>query len=183
MHTSARQLLSIGGTLLAATAVPAAPVLAQGTLQPVRVTAEGVSHAQRLRAEAEALPTRVDQFSKAARLYEQSAAARAAGDTAAPTCLRTAAFLRYYTGDSRASTDLMEKAARRSAEQGDVVSAATSYIDAAIIAVEDNQGGRALDLGRRAEQLAASPLLSDAQRDALRTRMAGWEQAAVALNK
>jgi len=182
MHSSARQLLTLSSTLLALAALPAA-ARAQATLKPVRVTAQGVSRADRLRIEAEVLPTRLDQFSKAARLYEQSAAAREAGDTATTTCLRTAAFLRYYTGNTRASTDLMEKAAQRSTEQGDVAGAATSYIDAAILAVEAQQGARALDLGRRAEQLAASPLLTDAQRDALRTRMVGWHEVAVALNR
>jgi hypothetical protein len=184
MHTTARHLFSIGGLMLAAAAVPAAAASAQAsTLQPVRVTAEAVSRADRLRIEAEALPTRVDQFSKAAKLYEKSAKERAAGDTATPTLLRTAAFLRYYSGDIGASTKLMEKAAQRSVEHGDVLSAATAYIDAAIIAAEDAQGSRALDLGRRAEQLAASAALTDAQRDALRGRMASWHEVKVALGE
>lgn len=183
MHTTARHLLSIGGLLLSTAAVPAAASAQSSTLQPVRVTAEAVSRADRLRIEAEALPTRVDQFSKAAKLLERSARAREQGDTATPTLLRTAAFLRYYSGDIGASTKLMEKAAQRSVEHGDVVNAATAYIDAAIIAAEDAQPSRALDLGRRAEQLAASPALTDAQRDALRGRMANWHAVEVALNR
>lgn len=186
MHASTRHLLTLGTSLLTITAAAAATpavALAQGTLQPVRVTAEGEARADRLRIEAEALPTKLDQFSKAARLYEQSAAARTSGDTATATCLRTAAFLRYYSGDSRAGSALMEKAARNAIEFGDVAGAANAYIDAAIIAVDAQQGGRALDLGRRAELLAKSPALTDAQRDALSGRMAGWHEVAVALKQ
>ena len=184
MHTTARQLLSIGGTLLAAAAaIPAVATAQEGTLQPVHVTAVGVSRADRLRMEADALPARTDQFAKAARLYQRSAEARAPGDTATPTCLRTAAYLFYYSGDSRAGADLMEKAAQKSVEHGDVVHAANAYIDAAFIAAEIRQSDRALEFGRRAELLATSPLLSDSQRDALRGRMAGWSQVAVALKR
>jgi hypothetical protein len=185
MHSPARHLLTLGTSMLTIAAAAATPAvaLAQGTLQPVRVTAQAVSRADRLRIDAEVLPTRLDQFAKAARLYEQSAAARAPGDTATGTCLRTAAFLRYYSGDSRAGTALMEKAARNAAAFGDVALAANAYIDAAIIAVDAAQSDRALDLGRRAEQLARSPSLTDAERNALAGRMAGWHEVALALKQ
>ncbi|HET7458499.1 MAG TPA: hypothetical protein VFJ74_12690 [Gemmatimonadaceae bacterium] len=184
MHSSARSLLSLGTSLLTLVVAVPSVASAQGTLRPVHVTAAPVENrGAQYQAEAEALPTRIDQFAKAARLYERSALARPADDTATATCLRMAAFLHYYSGDSRAGASLMEKAARRAAEFGDVAVAAGSYIDAAIIAAEADQGEHALDLGRRAEQLTKSPLLTDSQRDALKIRMAGWHEVAVALEK
>jgi hypothetical protein len=172
MYTQTRNYLFAGGILFA---IAAAPVVAsaQQTLAPVRVTAN-VAHADRLAAEADSLSRNLTHFKKAAKLYEMSAAARPVGDVKAFTYLRAAAFLRYDSGDKRSGLALMEQAAQRAADFGDVIAAANSYIDAALIAGELKQGVRAQDLSRRAALLAKSPLLDGAQRSALLGRMNGW---------
>lgn len=175
MTTHMRNFLMAGGMLLAVAAAPVA-ASAQQKLPPVRVTAS-VEHADGLMLRAESLSTKLTHFKQAADLFEQSAEIRMAADPRAVTCLRSAAMLRYNTGNKRKGLGLMEKAADRAIRLGDVISAANAYIDAAVIAAELRQGDRARELGERAVLLAKSPLLSDDQRGALEYRMAGWATA------
>ena len=172
MTTHMRNVLMAGGMLMAVAAAPGSAT-AQQKLPPVRVTAS-VQYADDLALRAESLSTQITQFKKAAELFERSAEVRAPGDARAVTCLRSAATLRYNSGNKRKGLGLMEKAADRAIRLGDVVIAAHSYIDAAVIASELRQGERALDLSQRAALLVKSPLLSDAQRSALLERMSGW---------
>ena len=177
---NARDLFRVGGAALALCVAPAA-ASAQQTLDPVRVTA--LSRAEQLEMEADALPTEVREFKKAAKLFEQAAAARAETDVEKATSLRKAAYFRYYSGDTRASGRLMEKAGEQSVAQGDIASAANAFIDAALIANERTEIDRALALGRRAETLVRSPQLDETQRARLMGRIAGWNQIAVNYQK
>lgn len=174
MNTHMRNFLVAGGMLMAVAAAPVA-ASAQQKLPAVRVT--GTAYADELALRAEKLSTQLDQFKKAAELFEQSADVRTAGDARAVTCLRSAATLRYNTGNKRKGLALMEKAADRAIRLGDVMFAANAYIDAAVIAQELRQGERALQLGERAALLTKSPLLSGDQRSALLARMNGWSVA------
>ena len=72
----------------------------------------------------------------------------------------------------------MERAASSAAERGDVVLAAQSFSDAAIMAHEIRQPARAWELGVRADVLTSSPLLSESQRLALRERIVRLDRAA-----
>jgi hypothetical protein len=178
MKTTTRILLSASGALLALSGASAA-ALAQHTLAPVHVTASATARADKLHDQAMNLPTETRYAKKAARLHEESAELRAVDDAQAVGCLRTAAFLRYYAGDRRAGVNLMERAATRAADLGDVARAADAYIDAAYIAQEVKDNARARELGRRAQLLTNSPLLSDAQRLALRNRLTGAQGLAM----
>ena len=175
MPTHMRNFLMAGGMLLAVAAAPVS-ASAQQKLPPVRVTA-ALERADGLMLRAESLSKELTQFKKAADLFERSAEMRTAGDAHAVACLRSAATLRYNSGDKRKSLGLMEKAGDRAIRLGDVVTAAHAYIDAAVIASELRQPQRARELGERAVLLARSPLLSDAQRGALEFRMEGWSSA------
>ena len=172
MNTHMRTFLMASGTLMALAAAPAS-AMAQQKLPPVRVTAS-TAYADELAIRAESLSTDLSQFKKAAELFERSADARQPGDTRAVTCLRSAATLRYNSGNKAKGLTLMEKAGDRAIRLGDVMIAAHSYIDAAVIASELRQGARATDLSERAVLLAKSPLLSADQRTALLARMNGW---------
>jgi len=172
MNTHMRNILMAGGTMLAVAAAPVTAT-AQQKLPLVRVTAAS-EYADDLALRAESLSMQLTHFTQAAELFERSAAARGPGDTRAVTCLRSAATLRYNSGDKRRGLGLMEKAADRAIRLGDVMIAANSYIDAAVIANELRQGVRARDLGERAALLTKSPLLSETQRSALLDRMTGW---------
>ena len=104
---------------------------------------------------------------------------RAPGDTLTPFCLRTAAYYRYYSGDTRESATLMERAAKHSVARGDVMGAANAYIDAALIAAEFQDISRSKKMSDRAEQLMTSPLLDEAQRSMLRGRISGDQSVAL----
>ena len=172
MNTHMRNFLMAGGMLLAVAAAPVA-ASAQQKLPPVRVTAS-VEYADNLMLRAESLSTKLSHFKQAAELFERSAEARTDADPRAVTCLRSAATLRYNSGNKRKGLGLMEKAGDRAIRLGDVVTAANAYIDAAVIASELRQGERARELGERAVLLAKSPLLTAEQRGALEYRMTGW---------
>jgi hypothetical protein len=176
MNATTRILLGASGALLSISGA-AATLSAQQTLEPVHVTAN--ARADSFHDQAMALPTETRFATKAARLHERSAELRDESDPMAASCLRTAAFLRYYAGGRRASADLMEKAAERAAGIGDVGRAADSYVDAAYIAQELKEGDRARTLARKAELLANSPLITDVQRASIRARIG--EPAMVAL--
>ena len=175
MPTHMRNFLMAGGMLLAVAAAPNA-ASAQQKLPPVRVTAS-LEYADGLMLRAESLSTKLSHFKEAADLFERSADVRTPGDARAVTCLRSAATLRYNSGNKRKGLGLMEKAGDRAISLGDVVSAANSFIDAAVIASELRQGERARELGERAALLTKSPLLTDEQRSALEYRMSGWSVA------
>ncbi len=172
MNTHSRNVLVAGGMLLALAAAPESAT-AQQKLPSVRVTGSA-AHADELALRAESLSTQTNQFKRAAELFELSANARGVGDSRAVTCLRSAATLRYNSGNKRKGLGLMEKAGDRAIRLGDVVIAANAYIDAAVIAHELRQGARALELSQRAALLSKSPLLTADQRGALLERMHGW---------
>lgn len=180
MNATTRILLGAGGALLTLSSTTAV-LTAQHALEPVHVTASATARADRLHEAAMALPTETRFAAKAAKLHEQSAELRGEGDPEAVNCLRSAAFLRYYAGSRRTSADLMERAAARAANIGDVARAADAYIDAAYIAQELRDGGRARDLARRAQLLANSPLISDVQRAALRARISAPSMVAMVM--
>ena len=175
MTTHMRNFLMAGGMLLAIAAAPVS-ASAQQKLPPVRVTAS-LEYADGLALKAESLATKLTHFKQAAELFEQSADARTQADPRAVSCLRSAATLRYNTGNKRKGLGLMEKAGDRAMRLGDVVTAANAYIDAAVIASELREGDRARDLSERAVLLTKSPLLSEEQRGALMYRMNGWSIA------
>ena len=178
MKATTRILISASGAVLALSG--AATVLpAQQTLEPVHVTASSTARADRLHEKAMSLPTEFRYAGKAAKLHEQSAGLRSEDDPQAVGCLRSAAFLRYYSGNRRAGGDLMERAANRAASIGDVARAADSYIDAAYISQELRDPDHARELARRAQLLSASPLLTDVQRAALRARIEGPSVVAI----
>lgn len=176
MNTHARNVLMAGGMLLAVAAAPVSAT-AQQKLPPVRVTAS-TEYADKLALEADSLSMNISHFKRAADLFEQSARARGPGDARAVTCLRSAAALRYHSGDRTRGLGLMEQAGDRAIRLGDVMIAANAYIDAALIASELRQGARAHDLGQRAALLTKSPLLNETQRSALLDRMSGWTAVA-----
>ena len=140
-------------------------------LQPVKASVNAAAvRAGELHAKGASIAQDLSKLRKAAHLHEQSASLRELSDPQAFACLHEAALLRYYGGQRSAAAALMERAARMAADQGDVISASRAFSDAAIMAYELKQGPRAWNLAVHAEALTASPLLTDAQREALRLR-------------
>lgn len=150
----------------------AAPVLAGQGAEAAARPAPEPDKAGQLRAEAEALFSQPKQWKKAARLLEQSAALRDAGDAEAYDCLIYAGRIRAALGDLQGARLALEKAAAHALARGEIVDAANAFIDAAhaAAALKDARGAR--DLVERATLLTQSPLLSLHQRNLLQSRIA-----------
>jgi hypothetical protein len=111
------------------------------------------------------------RYRDAARLYRRSAEFRAAEDPVGVRCLTEAAALAYAAGDHSAARQDMARAAEQALTQGDLKAAALAYLDAAWIAQEQQKPNQVWELGHRAEILAASPLLSESDRDTILRRI------------
>ena len=170
MYTLSRKLLLIASAAVAIVALPM-PAGAQ-MLEPIRVT-ESREKADRLDAEARSYEDNDwSQLKTAAELRERAAELRAIDDPAATVSLYWAARDRYYSGNRKAARALMEQAAERALNMGDVLNAATAFTEAAYISADLKDGERMRTLAGKARLLANSPMLSEDQRFQLRTRLA-----------
>jgi len=163
-------------TLAAAVAV-AAPgaVDAQVRLERVRITAAHPAEADALTKQAVALHGRPGEYRRAATLHVRAANLRAPGDPKGYYDLNTAAHLYRAAGNVWRAREVMERAAEHAAARGDVVAAATSYVDAGYLAIEARRTDGVPALALKAELLAESPLISEEQRSSIRRRV-GYSQ-------
>ena len=162
--TFARRL-SAAGLLLATLGLPAA-VSAQYQLPDVVSSTQADSLHQ-----AAAALVAAHRYGDAARLYRRAADLRAADDPLGYTNLTEAAALAYADGDRSGARRDMADAAESALARGDLRSAGLAYVDAAWIAQEQKNSQQVWELGRRAEMLAASPLLAAADRNAILQRI------------
>lgn len=127
--------------------------------------------AERLREAAEALYERPERLHRAAELHEQEAAARSMDDPRLVEALDRAARLYTYAGDVERGQMLMARAAKQALRCGDVARAAHAYVDAAFIALRMRDLRLANNMTREADLLLLSPLLADAERQAIMARI------------
>lgn len=162
-----RTMIPVGFALVAGLAL-AVPAQAQ-----TRYVTSGtdVTQAERLEEQAAALYDTPAKFKEAARLHEQAAELRAAGDVKRVSNLRQAARLWYYAGSESRALHTMVRAADDAMAAGDVVTAATTYLDAAFLYREANQPAQANELIRKAQLLSTSPLITSRDRDAILGRI------------
>ena len=171
MNTTYRSLLATASALITIAALPAASA-AQTTLAPVRVT-ESQLRADKLDAEAVAIESSdFGRLKQAARIREIAARLRAPEDPKGAVSLYWAARDKYYSGDKVAARDLMVQSADRAVAIGDVLTAVTSFTEAAYIAADLRDGQSTREYAGRAKLLSNSPMLSEAQREGLRALLA-----------
>jgi hypothetical protein len=142
--------------------VAAAPAAAQVAATPT---------ADELHAQALLLQEDQGKLVPAARLYQREAAVRGEADPRAVQCLTVAAHLLYYGDRPAEAGKVMEQAARLAMEQGDVVTAARTYLLAAWLHGAKGDLAAAGRSAHRAEVLAGSPLLAQVDRDAILARV------------
>jgi hypothetical protein len=141
-------------------------VMALRTAQPpVNVRAE------RLREAAEALYEQPHRFQRAAELHEREAAQRSSDDPRLVEALDRAARLYVYAGVADRAQLLMAQAARQALRRGDVARAAHAYVDAAFIALRMRDLRLANAMTKEADLLVLSPLLTEADRQAIVKRI------------
>jgi hypothetical protein len=158
--------ISVLGFALALTAVPASgQQFASVEIDPAR--------AAQLEAEAEELMADQADWKKAEKLLREAAALRPAGDALAVKDLLAAAKLMYYGGRERSAMRQLEDVGQRALTEGNVLTAAHAFADAAWIAKDNGHGTKALELADRAQRLANSPLIDESERQELLERFTG----------
>jgi len=159
MHPTPKFGVLLPAAFMATLALPSAAA-AQHRLP----TITAVAQADSLHASAVTLARTTHRWRDAASLHRQAAALRPADDSLAYRCLTLAAHLSFASNDRSSAESDMAKAAVQALARGDIEKAAHAYADAAWVAKERKNPGQAWKLGRQAEVLASSPLLSSAQR-------------------
>jgi hypothetical protein len=130
-----------------------------------------VVRARELEARAWSLRDQMNRRGQAGRLLREAAELRPADDPAKVSNLRDASRMSFHAGNfAQAATDAGE-AAKAALRQGDVLQAAHAYLDAAWMAVEAGESGRALAFAEEAMILTASPLLDDEDREGIMGRV------------
>jgi hypothetical protein len=165
MRTTLATRLSLAGALLATMGSP------DGAVAQYRLPALVTSVEADSMHSAAARLAQAGRWGDAARLYRRSAELRAPDDPLGFTCLREAAQLSYGAGDLSGARNDMVRAANQALARGDLRAAALAYVDAAWVAQEQKKPRQVWDLGRRAEMLAASPLLPSTDRSAILNRI------------
>jgi len=148
----------------------AAPVQAQ-TAARFASTATDVARAAELESQAVALYESPRSFKRAAKLHEQAAELRPAGDLVRIDDLRQAARLYHYAGSTAKARDLMVRAGDAALAAGDVLNAAETYLDAAFLYREAGMGGEVLQLVKKAQLLTNSPLISARDKSSILSRI------------
>jgi len=179
MPFAARHAFFVAAALTSA-AVPLSRALAQQNAPPpANASVSDPDRAAELRAKAESLMMDRSHYREAADLLRQAAALTLVEDGSRSDDLRLAANLLFYAGAIGNAQSMMVEAADAALARGDILVAANSLVDAGWIANQRHGAADARVLAFRALHLAASPLLSDDQRDTIRKRviLAGLEHA------
>jgi hypothetical protein len=166
MRIRAGRALSRAAALVVAVTIPSI-ALAQQPLSPVEIQADRAvrenARADTLEEIARSMYSNPRKFHEAAQLHRRAAMIRG-DDPKAAESLRSAAWLYSAVKNNGLARQLMEKAAEKAAQSGNVELAANSYIDAALIALADNREDRVPVLLSRMHNVLRAPLLPQDKR-------------------
>lgn len=165
MSRVARSLMLV--TMLAGMAAVSSPLEVNARTVAPPTESE---RAAALEARAEKLLGVSEQWRTAARLLQEAAALRVAGDALGVQDLMLAAAAWYHSGKQEQAQATYVAAGERALADGDVEGAARGFLLAGTIANE-RRDGAAVALLARAERLASSPLLNEAQRRTILERI------------
>ncbi len=142
--------------------LPAGPAVAQ---QTIALTSPTSVEAAKLHRQADELLAKSQRrhWKQVAHLLQQAAALRAPDDSLAIDEQLVAAQLFHSTGELAGAQESLEGAARQALANGRVLQSAEALITAAAVAKERRHGEEAVELARRAERLARSPHLTQAE--------------------
>ena len=136
---------------------------------------EEIEQARDIQLQAQQLAENLQEYKAASQLYRRAAELYGEHEDAAQAWA-WAGRLSYYAGDNRAVSDL-RKAGEIAIQYGDVGFAARAFMDAAWLAHKQGMNTSAIELATRATDLAKSPYLAEADREALQRRVkAGTDQ-------
>jgi tetratricopeptide (TPR) repeat protein len=123
--------------------------------------------AQQLHAQAISLLDSPRRWAEAASLLRRSAENLSDDDPTAFTTMRFAGRVYAQAGELGKARKAFTDAAELALARGEVVDAAYAYIDAAHAASEQGATSQVIELAEKARRLTSSPLLPDADRDAI----------------
>lgn len=115
--------------------------------------------------------TYVAEIALLAKAHAKSSELRTVEDPRAVECTRFQAQLMHMTGDLDEALDHMERAAVIALIQGDDFTAATSFLEAALVAAEGSRTAEALRLGREAYRVSATGEMKAQQRQSIQSRL------------
>ncbi|HSM37210.1 MAG TPA: hypothetical protein VK837_12490 [Longimicrobiales bacterium] len=136
-----------------------------------RAVSDSLAHADSIRHRALRLQADPETFYQAAIAYKDAALYRRSTDVTAIGDLILAGHLLNAAGQQDEAMETLEEAAERARSLGDIERAAQAYLDAAFVAEALEDDDAVQRLGTNAEMLAASPLLSDPQREHILRRL------------
>ena len=181
-HSFSAGTIAVVLASLAPIAANAQQPIAQPLLPTVQVEAprntEQKSLAQRLEAQAAALRASPKTYFEAGQLYRRAALLRGT-DSAAVSSYRSAAWMFSAAGENALARRMMEQAAERAADVGDVERAAHCFIDAALLAVASGRDEKVPEFLERMHAVLTSPLLEDERRSGILQRIEGSPTLAV----
>ncbi len=171
MKTNSARLMFAAGALFAIAALPVV-ASAQASLLPIKVT-ERQSRATELDLRAANYEDRDwSKIRTAAKLREEAAGLRQDSDVLKSASLYWAARDNYYAENTSKARDLMVQSAQHALDVGDVIAAAAAFTDAAYISADLKDVASTKLYATRARMLANSPMLSQAQKDDVLSRLA-----------
>ena len=151
----------------------ATPADAQQLSYAISAEARSVDDPIALEKQAALLYDSPKQYKRAAALHVKAADLRALDDPMRIKDRTLAAKLYYYAGDRAKGFELLRQAADEALAAGDVLVAATTYLDASYVALELDRGETVLELANKAKLLLSSPLVDARERDRLLSRILG----------
>lgn len=138
-------------------------------LPPLQVTA----FQNPLHSRAMELYEQPERWEEAGELHERAAKLLPKNAADGYFGFQRAAVLYFHAGEIARSRKAMERAAEVADATGDVLTAAHTWVDAAFLAVAEGYAGKKREFVRTAQELAASELLDDADRQIILARIDG----------
>jgi len=113
----------------------------------------------------------METWEQAAELLEKSARLRPEASPARFKSLKMAANLFHWIGSDGHARDLLEEAANEARQGGELVFAANTYLDAAVLSAQLKMGRHTIAAARMANQLAGAADVSAADRAVIAGRL------------
>jgi hypothetical protein len=165
-------LSSVAAAPPAAPALPPTPVVGpDSSASAGRETPEDLARRAMALHEQATEAGAAGRWKKASALHQRAASLHAATDGRGSRCLELSANLLFNGGDLAGARRALEGAAELALARGDVAVGADALLKAGLVARDQGDGAASVALTRRAQMLANSRHLSEAERSEILARI------------
>lgn len=173
MHRSYSKMVASAAAVLVGLALVPLPSLAQdmALLLTARADASPVEEAETAFEMATTLHDSPDHWLQASELYAESARLRPADDPRSLYSGLMSGRILVHLGQLDQAVAMFEETGDRALSAGDVMGAATAYLDVAFCAQREGHFDLSRRFGEKVRLLASSPLLSESQRSWILVRI------------